>query len=275
MMINKSIEERIANMEEMAISNQVFNDQNWNILKKFRKPLENKVGKYQYFLLIECKKCGNLQLIGTSSIKRNIPCSKCVLKKCEGEIHGTYKILKYDHTEEFFSEQRVIKKHYYLIQCINCGKTYIKQKNVAQWSKYNQCSKCNIVDSDHPELGAYYSDYKSSAKIRGIDWQLSYEEFLTLVLNKCAYCGEMPSQRTINGRFNIIVNGIDRIDSNRGYTIDNCTSCCTKCNYMKNTLSVNDFFDHINKIYKYSLNKGSTTIENTTNEVGSEQSTLK
>lgn len=57
------------------------------------------------------------------------------------------------------------------------------------------------------------------------------------------------------------VNGIDRIDSSKGYSDDNCVSCCSMCNLMKNNYSVYDFLNHINKISSYQKEKeGSTTI---------------
>jgi hypothetical protein len=36
----------------------------------------------------------------------------------------------------------------------------------------------------------------------------------------CYYCGELSK-------------GIDRLDSTKGYEVENCVSCCEQCNYMK------------------------------------------
>jgi hypothetical protein len=44
-------------------------------------------------------------------------------------------------------------------------------------------------------------------------------------------------------------NGIDRIDSNLGYEINNCIPCCGTCNYMKNTMTPKDFLKKIEIIY--------------------------
>ena len=41
---------------------------------------------------------------------------------------------------------------------------------------------------------------------------------------------------------------MDRIDSNKGYEIDNVRPCCWSCNYMKNNLNENEFYDKIKKI---------------------------
>ena len=55
-------------------------------------------------------------------------------------------------------------------------------------------------------------------------------------------------------------NGIDRIDSSKGYSVDNCVPCCAKCNYAKHDLSIDDFKNHIEKIYKHLFLESSTTI---------------
>jgi 5-methylcytosine-specific restriction endonuclease McrA len=47
-------------------------------------------------------------------------------------------------------------------------------------------------------------------------------------------------------------NGIDRIDSNKGYTMDNCVSCCWTCNRMKGNMTQQNFLEHISKINVFS-----------------------
>lgn len=55
-------------------------------------------------------------------------------------------------------------------------------------------------------------------------------------------------------------NGIDRINSNKGYEKDNCVSCCPICNRMKLDLSLEDFYAHIEKIYKKRFNDQSRDV---------------
>lgn len=90
--------------------------------------------------------------------------------------------------------------------------------------------------------GRLYS-YKKSANKRNINWELTDDEFATFWNKNCKYCG-----LAINGI------GIDRVTNNEGYNLNNCVSCCTKCNYMKTNYSENDFFEHIKLIYK-NINK--------------------
>ena len=98
------------------------------------------------------------------------------------------------------------------------------------------------------DIRTKYSHFKNNAIIRGINFDLSKEEVLSLCSSKCFYCGK---DRCL---------GIDRIDNSKGYTIDNCVPCCTTCNYMKRILQRDEFLDHVKKIYNFSIIKGSTTI---------------
>lgn len=72
--------------------------------------------------------------------------------------------------------------------------------------------------------------------LRGIKFELSFEQFQELINNKCNYCD------TDNCR------GVDRIDSSLSYTLQNSVPCCKICNVMKNDMSNEDFLNHIKKI---------------------------
>ena len=100
-----------------------------------------------------------------------------------------------------------------------------------------RCSKCKIND---PPREYPYSIYKKSAKKRGLQFNISKEEVINLVSNKCHYCGEMNEKKE---------NGIDRVDNNIGYIINNCVSCCSVCNYMKGELSKIDFIKYCKNIF--------------------------
>lgn len=77
---------------------------------------------------------------------------------------------------------------------------------------------------------------KSSARTRKIEYHLKDEEALTILNQKCFYCGSSDSV------------GIDRMDSFKGYTLDNSTACCSMCNYMKNVYTKEQFIGQCVKI---------------------------
>ena len=100
-----------------------------------------------------------------------------------------------------------------------------------------------------------YSAYKSSAKERRLYFNLTYKHFWDLVIGDCFYCGQPPT-RPIRGwnhkTKNVIrdfYSGIDRVDNHIGYDLDNCVSCCLRCNRMKMDMTLEEFFDKIRRIY--------------------------
>lgn len=104
-----------------------------------------------------------------------------------------------------------------------------------------------------------FRHYARRARQRAIDWQLTREQFAHLTSLDCAYCGAGPSTR-FYPRFNRTlgtseriesverVNGVDRIDSAKGYTLQNCAPACWDCNRMKASLDRDEFIAHARKI---------------------------
>lgn len=92
------------------------------------------------------------------------------------------------------------------------------------------------------------NDIKYKAKKRGKNWDLSHQEAFNLIINKCEYCGFEPHWPHLR-------NGIDRVDNNIGYQVDNCVSCCFTCNSAKKEMSVKEFKEWICRIYEHLINK--------------------
>lgn len=96
-----------------------------------------------------------------------------------------------------------------------------------------------------------YSDYRRKAEKKGLIFDISYIQFLRTVKSNCYYCQKMPMRRApkaIDGIF--YMNGIDRLDSTKGYIDGNIVPCCMTCNKMKSDLSKRDFVNAIKKIYE-------------------------
>lgn len=73
-----------------------------------------------------------------------------------------------------------------------------------------------------------------------------------LIKQDCFYCGSTPVKRdTKNAHLNGFTewNGLDRVDSLRGYTINNVVTCCSVCNRMKLNLSLDLFLQKVKLIY--------------------------
>lgn len=94
-----------------------------------------------------------------------------------------------------------------------------------------------------------YNRYIARAGNKKLLFTLSKEKFAELTQNHCYYCGKEPDEvNRKNSPLKVIYNGIDRLNNFLGYTDENCVSCCDTCNKMKNTLSKEDFLQHIHKI---------------------------
>lgn len=94
--------------------------------------------------------------------------------------------------------------------------------------------------------------YKKDARIKEVEFRLSKEEMLKIVGLPCVYCGAEPSNMsTTSTGATFKYNGVDRIDSNKGYVLENCSPCCRLCNWMKKDLSVSDFITHIKRIINH------------------------
>jgi hypothetical protein len=94
------------------------------------------------------------------------------------------------------------------------------------------------------------------SKKHNIDITLTVDDYAKIISQNCFYCNDAPrlttrfSMRKYVNTEPIFANGIDRIDSSLGYTLDNCIPCCTSCNYAKHQLTQQEFFEKIRKIYK-------------------------
>lgn len=100
-------------------------------------------------------------------------------------------------------------------------------------------------------IKAVFRSYKHISKKRGIEWDITFEVFYSLVISECAICGKKPSNKAerkdILNCFSLY-NGIDRIDNASGYVIGNVRTCCKLCNSMKSNLKEKVFKKHLIRI---------------------------
>lgn len=100
-------------------------------------------------------------------------------------------------------------------------------------------------------LGKLFRRYEYTAKRRGIDWSLTLEEFTSLISSPCYYTGRSPSTRCVaRGGEVILWNGVDRKDSSRGYTVENCVPCCSEVNMAKNIMDESTFLAMVRAVYE-------------------------
>lgn len=185
-----------------------------------------------------------------------------------GKKFGRLLVLRYNGTVEYSGRMRPS----WVCRC-SCGNEVIVKS--AQLLNGNKRS-CNCLKNELSSIRAkgntyrrskdpekdlcnyMYKRYKIQATKRGIDFSLTNSEVGCLFKNVCHYCGTSPSNICIRpgksfGSFTY--NGIDRVDNNKGYTIENCVACCKRCNYSKSNYTKDDFLNWISSVYNYSVNK--------------------
>lgn len=136
----------------------------------------------------------------------------------------------------------------------DCGKVVEVSNKGFRDGRYKSCgkAKCKRTISDEDMLtNKKYKDYKYGAKKRNYTFNLSKKEVKKLILDDCDYCGCKPANIYKNSKEDNTeykYNGIDRVDNEVGYEINNVVSCCGTCNIMKMTLHKVKFIKHLRKI---------------------------
>lgn len=121
-----------------------------------------------------------------------------------------------------------------------------------------------------------YGVYKRHALNRGLQFDLTIEEFMEIASKNCEYCGDPPKKYNVylnsdgsmrtkykkSGmafesaeRATIDFNGVDRSVNTLGYSKGNAVPCCGDCNWRKGASTVKEFIDHIFRIAKFQFKK--------------------
>jgi len=87
-----------------------------------------------------------------------------------------------------------------------------------------------------------YEDYIRFSKKRKIPFDLTEKEYYNLKEQKCYICGVEPDNV-------VYTNGIDRLNSKIGYTMENSRTSCKECNIMKRQYTLDELYDRYLKIY--------------------------
>jgi len=121
------------------------------------------------------------------------------------------------------------------------GASFTMRKDCIKTIFKSKCNDCNHVW--HDEHKVHLIQYK--AKQRKIYFEENdIEEFEKLVEKPCHYCG-----------FNDKKSGLDRLDSKKGYILENVVPCCLICNIMKGNALYDVFLERIQKIVSFNDEK--------------------
>lgn len=164
--------------------------------------------------------------------------------------------------EAFTVIDRIKKK--YIVKCNKCGKEFVRDIASVKKFKGSGCLDCTPRYSNtSPVVHHLYIHYKSHASSRNLKFNLTEDQFSLIAHQNCYYCGAKPTiykqlYKYAKNTINESLNGIDRIDSSKGYELSNIVPCCTMCNRMKLDFTSKEFLNHIQQIHNYQ--NSSTTI---------------
>lgn len=165
-----------------------------------------------------CTKCGKEKPFGEFSKDKN---KKDGLSNwCKG-CSKQY----YQENKERISEQR---KRYY-------------QDNIEKARQYYQDKKDEISKQNQKLEGRYFL-YKRNATRKGREFGLTLEQFEEITSQPCHYCGGYTENKEFCG--------IDRVDNDVGYVLENCVPCCFRCNAWKGKLTTEEFLNHAKDIVR-------------------------
>ena len=212
------------------LTGQKIND--WKIFYRTINNNQNKVMQ-----VCECQLCGKIKPVKgtdiTSERSKNCGCKREIIKIQKRDAA----IRKRD------SQGNIVEKH-----CSKCDnwlplESFYKNKT----TKDGYANICKDCSSPKNNIERYIHQYKNNAQRRNINFNLTNEEFISIISQPCYYCGIKPTKDKLIG--------IDRIDSSKDYIIENCVPCCEMCNKMKLNYSVSDWLNHMKKIISFMENK--------------------
>lgn len=99
-----------------------------------------------------------------------------------------------------------------------------------------------------------FNSYKRGARVRDLEWSLSEPDFRSLLLSDCFYCGtpaNRPYKVGLAYRDVVFVNGVDRVDNELGYTLQNTKPCCSVCNRAKMNMPQRAFIEWMDRLVQF------------------------
>lgn len=167
-----------------------------------------------------------------------------------GKIFGKRKVLKRIKAPEHLKNKN---QAYWEVEC-ECGNlsysTAGQLRNGARTSCRDCCMKKFRKKEGESSFNGLYLRYKHGALIRKIDFNLSKDQFKSLVSSNCHYCNQEPQNiaKLKNSFGQFVYNGVDRVNTKDGYHSANCVSCCEVCNRAKSDMSYLDFIKWLEQL---------------------------
>jgi len=175
-------------------------------------------------------------------------------------MHINRKIKPGDRFGKLVVTERILgSKKNARVKC-DCGTIFDTYTYNLANGKTFRCARCvdrkgkpcyaNRIDPLERTINEQYNVFRKNARKRG-EVFLSRDEWLELAQRNCVYCGEGPSnirRASVPHAKDFSYNGIDRIDSSRGYEQGNVQPACWICNRAKSNMSHEEFVAWVCKV---------------------------
>jgi hypothetical protein len=209
-----------------------------------------KSGERVQKILVKCD-CGRIKELGAKGLLQGrTQCWYCSHKKDIKYRVGD----RYDKVviKKFFREEKA-NKRMAVCQC-DCGKETIIFVGLFNRGKVHNCgcSPANNYKGCGNLSGLYFYSLRSGAERRNISFEVTKEQLWELLLKqnkKCALTG-LPIELCIRNKSDSTAS-LDRIDSKKGYTLNNVQWVHKDINRMKQNLDQNRFLNLCIAVHNY------------------------
>jgi hypothetical protein len=127
--------------------------------------------------------------------------------------------------------------------CRDCFNAYARARN-------QQRREAGTPVDPERDRQTRYAVLKHRAAARALPFELTYERFRELTILPCHYCGGTAP-----------IMGVDRYDNEVGYNEANAVPACGTCNTWKSTLSTDEFYEHLKRVYQTLIGGGTVDGE--------------
>lgn len=223
-------------------------------------------GKNRGFLKCQCD-CGQIKEFDSNSVITGNSLSCGCFKRDIGLIPKGTVITWLTVGDRFVKNGR----NYYKCMC-KCGTECEYQQGSLRSKRAVSCGCKKRKSPTEDAWGFYIREYARGAKDRGLEWNLTLEQVQEIAIKNCTYCNAPPAKRetaarhyvrafkgreTYNKDFRdskiINVNGLDRIDSSKGYEVGNVNPCCRTCNRGKSDLGLSEWIQYLDALAEYRI----------------------
>jgi len=222
--------------------------QQQRLLDEIPKYRENGILGYTIFVA-RCPTMGCSNTVRIQKIK-NIEgkCRSCSSREREVGETREYRVYTTDIDNTHLAVSRKYHNHFIREEITTDGKAYVsvlrcpvagcqREIRIRSREKLRECNSCCRKGKPFERTFNQAKKRAERTKRNGISiqWLLSYDELSFLCQNtKCHYCNQPLDRaefKSDEGSTSIL---LDRKDSNKDYTLDNCVPCCPDCNFTKN-----------------------------------------